>query len=276
MRENLARVKKLIAAQMEARCSTRKIESFLLSKGLSQLLVNEFALQIPSKEEWLGTLHAFLAEKIRTCPGFHLASAPKFVAIVGASGVGKTTLILKLAHHYAKTKRVALLSIDDEKGGAYQQLEKYSSYWNIPLFSRMEEINGGYDLILVDTSGCNTYEAGRIEKMAALLSRLPSCEVHLALSAAVKEVDLFGTVHQFSSLNPASLIFTKLDETLASGAIVNLSSKVDIPISFVAYGYPLPGRVEIANPHEIAHKILTDLNNQEFQFIRTLSSSSLS
>ena len=277
-RENVALIKQLIQERLAVNHFQREITQFLFSKGLAKQLIEEVLLHINGKKKWLEALTEALASKIKTCPGFTFEKNPKMVAFVGAAGVGKTTLVLKLADYYAreKNKKVALVTLDQEKGGAYNQVEKYSKSWKMPLFTDLKEISKEeVDLILIDTSGCNTYEPDKVHALANALFHHPDLEVHLALSAAAKEVDLYGALHQFSSLNPSSLLFTKFDETLSAGAVINLSSKVDIPISFVAYGYPLPGKVEIADPKVIAHKILTDLNQEQFHFLRSMAQSSL-
>ncbi len=277
-KENIALIKRLIQERLGFGLIHREITQFLISKGLSPQLTNEIVIKIEGKKEWLEALTEALASKIHTTPGFTFAKTPKIAAFVGAAGVGKTTIVLKLADYYAheKNKKVALVTLDQEKGGAYHQVEKYSKAWGMPLFTDLSEIShADADLVLIDTSGCNTYEPEKVHALAEPLFLVPGLEVHLTLSAAAKEVDLYGALHQFSSLNPSSLIFTKLDETLSPGALVNLSSKADIPISFVAYGYPLPGKVEMADPRVISHKILTDLNQEQFHFLRSMAQSSL-
>ena len=128
------------------------------------------------------------------------------------------------------------------------------------------------EVILIDTEGCNFYQPHRIDQLGETIAPLSQeSEIVLTLSAAAKEVDLYGAIHQFSPLRPASVLFTKLDETLASGVVINIATKADLPIGYIAYGYPLPGEVHIADGNAITHKILTDFNEEEFQFLRHLT-----
>ncbi len=178
---------------------------------------------------------------------------------------------MKLASRYQKEgKTVALLTLDDVKGGALEQIQQYSKKWDIPLCSTVESA-GPVDLLLIDTGGCNYYLPDRIDQLGERLAAIDEIEIHLTLSATTKEVDLYGAIYQFSALNPASLIFTKLDETLAPGVLVNICAKMAIPISYIAFGYPLPGELQPADPEVIAHKILVDLNHENYHFIRQLS-----
>lgn len=272
-KNNISEIKRLLQQRMEEKRGTSQLTRFLHSLGIAGGLAEEIVKMVTNgpRDAKLQLLKEALATRVKTLAGFSLGEAPKSVALVGSTGVGKTTMILKLADYYRASKRVALVSLDQEKGGAWAQLEKVASRWDIPLFSSYPQTP--YDLVLVDTSGCNIYETASVEGLAKVLSHIPHVEIHLTVSASAKEVDLYGAVHQFSSLPLTSMIVTKWDETLAPGAVITLSSRVDIPISFVAYGYPLPGHIEPADPHAIAHKILTGLNGEEFRFLRGLATS---
>ena len=265
-KQNLAEIKR----RLEKRRTNSEIVRFLEFKGIEKSLASE--IYDACDDHTIIQLNGAIAKRIISRSGFTFTPGKsKRIALVGPTGVGKTTTLLKLASRYQKEgKTVALLTLDDVKGGALEQIQQYSKKWNIPLCSTVESA-GPVDLLLIDTGGCNYYLPDRIDQLGERLAAIDEIEIHLTLSATTKEVDLYRAIYQFSALNPASLIFTKLDETLAPGVLVNICAKMAIPISYIAFGYPLPGELQPADPEEIAHKILVDLNHENYHFIRQLS-----
>lgn len=264
---HVAEIKRRLQERKESYDSYLALIRFLVSKGVARPLAEKITLDFSAESRELSSLKESLVKQIRTAGELLF---PNRLALVGPTGVGKTTTLLKLADYYLKReKRVAIVALDQEKGGAYNQLEKYATQWKIPLHKSIDAAEG--DLVLIDTSGCNFYQPNQIDLLGEQLAACGEVEVLLTLSAATKDVDLYGAIHQFSSLCPTSLAFTKLDETLASGVLINVSAKTDFPIRYIAYGYPLPGEIQLADPYEITHKILTDFNQDEFNKIRQLT-----
>lgn len=247
-----------------------QISCFLTAKGIAKSIVDEvlteWRARSKNEKKWLNLLNELLAKKIKTSGGFEL-NGPKKIALVGPTGVGKTTTLLKLYDLFSKEKKVAIATLDHEKGGAFHQIEKYVKSSPLTEIKKLKD----FDIALIDTAGCNYYEPDRVEKIRDQLIDNEHIEVHLVLSSTMKEVDLYGAIHQFSIVPLHSVIMTKLDETLSNGSLVNLSAKIDIPISYIAYGYPLPGKIEPATAEEIAHKILTELNEEQFQILRQMA-----
>lgn len=260
-------IKKRLKQRKESSDAYVALSRYLVSKGVARTLAEKMTVEFSQGGEEISALKNSLVRHIHTAGEL---SFPKRLAVVGPTGVGKTTMVLKLADHYRKAgKDIALLALDEEKGGAFAQLEKYAKQWEIPLYEAPAQVEA--ELVLIDTTGCNFYQPNRVDQLGEQLATYGDLEILLTLSAASKDVDLYGAVHQFSPLCPTSLAFTKLDETLASGVLINVSAKTDIPIRYIAYGYPLPGEVQLADSHQIVHKILTDFNNDEFNYIRQLT-----
>ena len=240
---------------------------FLVSKGICMSLADEISLELAEEGKEITHLKEKIMYRLRVTGEFSFEK-PRKLAFVGPTGVGKTTTLMKLALHYlGQNKKVALVSLD---GGKKKILEKWAEAQKIPFFTTAPQ--DMFELLLVDTEGCNFYQPNRVEALEEKLSTcISDAEVLLTLSASAKEVDLYGAIHQFSPLNPSSLVFTKLDETLAAGVLVNVCVKTDIPIRYISFGYPMPGELQIADAKRLAHKILTDFNQEEFQVLRQLS-----
>ena len=238
--KNVAEIRRLFQEKKEA---FPKLSRFLVSKGVSPALAEKITVDYIGSAQEVGALPRILASYLNT--GEELTFEKKrILAFVGPTGVGKSITIKKIACHHQDRK--------------------------VQIISNSEEYQEGFDLTLIDTEGCNYYQENRVDEIGELLAELPEAEVHLTLSATTKDVDLYGAIHQFSPLRPTSLIFTKLDETLTLGSLMNVCAKCDLPIRYVAYGYPLPGQLELADASKIVRKMLADLNQPEFQRLRSL------
>jgi flagellar biosynthesis protein FlhF len=267
LRKNVSEIKRLFQERREA---TQALSRFLISKGIAPSIADEILLELAQEGKEIGSIKEVVAAKLRVAGDLPFERPHKLV-FIGPTGVGKTTTLLKLAHYYTNQKRrVALMTLDEVKK---ESLQRAAEARGLLL---TESVECDTDLLLIDTEGCNFYLPNRVDALGEKIGQMEEgIEVVLTLSAAAKEVDLYGAVHQFSPLRPSSLLFTKLDETLASGVIVNVSIKSEIPIRYIAYGYPLPGEVLVADSKNITHKILTDFNKGEFQLLRQLTLSTL-
>lgn len=266
-KKNVAEIKRLIQEKKEAADAYHALTRFLISKGVARPLAEKITLEFSQDGCELSGLKERLVKQIRTAGEL---SFPARLALVGPTGVGKTTTLLKLADYYRKQgKTVSIVALDHEKGGTFDQLKHYADEWKIALHTSLDQAQA--ELVLIDTTGCNFYLPHRVDQLGEQLALCGTVEVLLTLSAAAKDVDLYGAIHQFSPLQPSSLAFTKLDETLASGVLINVSAKTDLPIRYIAYGYPLPGEIQLADPYEITHKVLTEFNHEEFNHIRYLA-----
>lgn len=187
-------------------------------------------------------------------------SRPSIVALVGPTGVGKTTTIAKLAADvslFAK-KKVAIFTIDTFRIGAQEQLKTYTEILHLPLeiIRNSEELNEKIalhqdkDLILIDTVGRSSYDRDHIQAMINLFKKSAyPITMHLVLSASTKWTDLQDIVKNFREFSLSCLLFTKLDETTFFGNIFNLSVRTQIPLSYITNGQNVPEDIEIMSAH---------------------------
>lgn len=270
-------------------------ERFLVSKGVDRKIAQEIegALEQrfpgvdmgrhgPERTQRLNAMRLEIAKRIRTAgPILLTPGSPTLVALVGPTGVGKTTTLAKIAAQYSQElkKRVGLITLDIAKVGAREQILNLAKSLGLPchvakdgpqLKAKIAEL---YDchLILIDTGGRNQYEWHEVDEMAAMLSTVDGIRIELVLSATTKDVDAYGIVRQFSTLGPESLIVTKTDETIALGLLVNLSSKFDVPVSYLTTGQKIPEDLKIADSGSIARSLLVQHNNAEFNTIRQMA-----
>lgn len=266
-RINVSEIKRLLNKRREALQTYHALSRFLISKGIIRFIAEEITLEFSQNPDQFQHLFEIVAKKIKCAPQEAFAKKNR-VAIVGPGGVGKTTVLLKLAHYY-KDRQVVIVSLEKER---QDYLERESRKWGISFCQTIEECTQRADLLLIDTPSCSFYEPSSIDQIGETLSRIEEVEILLALSAATKDVDLYGAIHQFSTLGLSGLVFTKLDETLAAGALVNVSMRGDLPIHYISFDPRLPGGIQEADPHAITRKILSAFNDDSFQFLRQLSS----
>lgn len=191
---------------------------------------------------------------------------PTIVALVGPTGVGKTTTLAKLAAHMKlrEGRRVGLITIDTYRIAAVEQLKTYAQILEIPLMAvtTPAEIQEAAkelcacDLILIDTAGRSPRDEPRIAELADLLGAVRPDQVHLVLSTTSREETIREAVEKFAVLGPKQVIFTKLDEAVGFGVIVNVLHDLNLRLSYLTTGQSVPDDIEVASARRVAQLIL--------------------
>ncbi|MEW5866130.1 MAG: AAA family ATPase, partial [Bacillota bacterium] len=192
--------------------------------------------------------------------------ARKVVALVGPTGVGKTTTLAKIAALSALfgKKKVAFVTADTYRIAAVEQLRTYAEIIGVPcevVYTPAEmrqalASHEGRDLVLIDTAGRSPRSSMHMAELKAFLEAARVDEAHLVLSMTTRPRDLLETVERFSPCGVNRLIFSKLDETTRFGAILGVTSSVKTPISYVTYGQNVPEDIEVADASRLARWIL--------------------
>ncbi len=191
---------------------------------------------------------------------------PRTIALVGPTGVGKTTTVAKLAANYLlkQNKRVGLITADTFRIAAVEQLRTYAGIIGLPL----EVVRGpgelrvaidrlsDRDVILIDTAGRSQRDAGRLDELASLLQVAKPHETHLVLAATASQKVLLQVVERFGQIETDRLIFTKLDEAVACGVLLNVVRQVGKPLSYITTGQEVPHQIEPGDPRRLAELIL--------------------
>lgn len=184
-------------------------------------------------------------------------SSPKILALVGATGVGKTTTAAKLAAWYTlrANRRVALLSMDCYRIGATDQLRAYAKIMRLPceIALRKKDLASALgkhddkDVIIIDTAGKSPYDNKHIAELQEWFSPCADLEPHLVLSATTKKEDLQTMISSYAELSVTSLILTKLDETRAYAALCQQVVASSLPVSYLCTGQRVPEDFMVAN-----------------------------
>jgi len=229
----------------------------LLAQDLERELATELIdhlKQLPGYDHRFGTerLRPLLVSILKDM-GLRQADStprPRALVLVGPAGVGKTTTAIKLAAdlRLRQHRAPAILTIDDVRIGAIEQLRTYAAILGVPLAvaTSPEETRraladlGAADTLIVDTPGISPGEADRRSALRPILETLPSREVHLVLSAAGREKDLRRVVDAWKGVGIHRLAFTRLDEAGTWGSVLNLMVDTQLPVSWVSTGPRVP------------------------------------
>lgn len=218
--------------------------------------------------EALKALGAYLHSVVKTGNGIGLkAGRPKIVALIGTTGVGKTTTIAKIAAKFVLEKGIrdiALIAADNYRIAAVEQLKTYSDIIGLPLevvFTTTDlktKIRQHRDkkLILIDTAGRSQNNEEQMDELKEFLAAESSIEKHLVLSATTKERDAETIFERFSACRPDRILLTKTDETASVGFIVNLLFDRRLALSYLTTGQTVPDDIEPAKPEALARLML--------------------
>ena len=194
------------------------------------------------------------------------SGVPHVAAFAGPTGVGKTTTIAKLAAHLSlrKKKKVGLISIDNYRVGAFEQLKSYASimglycmqaYSKDDLVCALDRMKA-MDIVLVDTAGHSHYDKERMDELNSVINGDYKISVHLVLSATTDFINMKEAAKAFSVLKPDTYVFTKIDETKMCGKILDQVSEFKLPVSLMTNGQKVPEDLIIPDKKKLLSIIL--------------------
>jgi flagellar biosynthesis protein FlhF len=223
-----------------------------------------------------------LASQLRLSQDDFLAQGGIY-ALVGPTGVGKTTTIAKLAARCALkhgARNVALVTTDCYRIGGQEQLRSYARILGVPIRvarTHAELSDTLADLldrrfILIDTAGMNQRDMKLSEKFALLKQQSPKVKTLLTLSANTQASGMDDIIRAFSHLNLSGCILTKTDETSSLGGALSAMIRHQLPMAFVTNGQQVPEDLSLARPNTLVNQASELMNDEQQLDPQTLSS----
>jgi flagellar biosynthesis protein FlhF len=195
-------------------------------------------------------------------------TGPQVVALIGPTGVGKTTTIAKLAATLKinQRQRVGLITIDTYRIAAIDQLKKYADILDAPLkvVGSTDDMRAAIasmqdcDYILIDTAGRSPKDTLKLNELKTFLAAANPDEVHLVLSTTASQACVELAVERFSNVRVDKIIFTKLDEAASVGVVLNVVKKVNKSLSYITTGQDVPNDIEVGRGRRLAQLILNN------------------
>lgn len=258
-----------LAADLIARTAER-LQTHAALQGLGRIAAQPEA----TPDLVLSELRKTIADMLPPAAPLRLRedAQPAIVALVGPTGVGKTTTIAKLAANMKlrEGKRVGLITIDSYRIAAVEQLRTYAQILRVPVVSviKPDDLRPAIDqmrdldLILIDTAGRSQKDGMRIAELNEFIRIANPDQIHLVLSTTSREKTIREAIDRFGSLGDVSLLFTKLDEAEGLGAILNVMHDLKLSASYLTTGQAVPDDIEIASASRVARLIVGEADPQ--------------
>ena len=247
-----------------------KLNALGFSDNLCQMVSRKHFNLTDSEVCWRHAL-ASIADMIRA-PERDLMTQGGVYALVGPTGAGKTTTAAKIAARYAMengSNRVLLVTIDNFRVAAYEQLTIYGRIMGIPVVQIENSkdlqfvIGDHYDkeLILIDTAGMGQYDQKLSEQVEILDLDGINIRKTLVLPANMQYTGLKDVIRAFGKFNPEETIITKLDECISLGSVISAVIEDELSVRYICDGQEVPEDIHRADPHRLVSRCVA-LNNK--------------
>ncbi len=271
MREEMTSIRRLLEHQVSGLMwqeveRREPLRAMLIKRlermGVSAELADQMACYIPEDTKparaWKALL-ALVADQISVTQK-DILKRGGIVALLGPTGVGKTTTVAKLAARAAMeygADNVALVTTDTYRIGAHEQLSIYGRIMGCPVrvakdSSELADVIyqlRNRRLILVDTAGMGQRDVRLSEQLDTLMQESGSViNSYLVLPATAQRKVLQETIEHFRRIPLSGCILTKLDESLSLGEFISVVIQNALPVAYIANGQRVPEDIVIAQP----------------------------
>lgn len=196
------------------------------------------------------------------------------VALVGPTGVGKTTTIAKLAANYILKHgagTVALITTDNYRIAAHEQLHTYGRILDVPVSVVADnqelhrEINSFADkqLVLIDTAGMSQRDMRLAEQISILQQGESPIRSYLVMSATTQLRAMNKIIDAFQIFNPEAAILTKLDETVMKGSAISALIENQLPLAFITDGQQVPEDLHEIGSEEFILQCVQEMDQEQ-------------
>jgi flagellar biosynthesis protein FlhF len=232
--------------------------------GISQDLAARLAEQLPDQVD-LATARRFA---IAGLSQYLQIAGPRWqedggrVALVGATGAGKTTTLAKLAVRWVLRhgpRELALVAADSVRIGAQDQLQSLGQLLGVPVFApdgfaglpALLAQLGTFRLVLIDTPGTSVRDPQLGARLSVLANSASQLESALVLPANTQSGAIDEAVKRFAPANPACCVLTKTDEAASLGGVLSVLIRARLPVAYVSGGQRVPEDLQPARALEL-------------------------
>ena len=251
------------------------LQQVLKQQEVESDIIDDVVLQLPAEAILadkdtplaLDGLTKYLADNVQMADGLELKSRKrKIAALLGPTGVGKTTTLAKIAAQCVLEKGIstAFITADTYRISAVEQLKTYADILGLPIAivytpDELKEAIQKFrqkQLILIDTAGRSQYNRRQMAELKEFLAVNQNIEKYLVLSATTKNEDAKDIIDKFSVCKPDKVIFTKTDETKSLGIILNILRRKEMRLSYLTNGQSVPDDIVPAEAGKLAELFL--------------------
>ncbi len=245
------------------------IENGVLPKIAFDILKKiELEIDLKSKDNSTtrNIIEYHLLEVLGESKGVSIEDEQKVIFFIGATGVGKTTTLAKIAANLVleNTDEIGLITSDTYRIAAVEQLKIYSNILQLPLeivYNKNDTLKSiekfqEKKVILIDTAGRNHNDLKQIKQLDEVLDIDVKKEIFLVVSANTDYEVLKDLIDKYSYLDEFKLIVTKIDEVQNYGVLLNIKYLTDREISYYTTGQNVPDDIKKLDPKEILNEII--------------------
>jgi flagellar biosynthesis protein FlhF len=255
--------------ERELGAEARRVLRHLIDRGLDAaearaLLDDAICTGAERASELFPAVASVIGKRLTAAPAPWSADARRTIALVGPTGVGKTTAIAKIAARaLLETQfKIGLITVDTYRVGASDQLARYGKIMGVPTYVARDraalatavERTRDADLVLIDTAGRSDAES--LAAQMDLVKSVPNIQLQLVLSVATGARELGAVARRYKSFGADRLIFTKLDEAEAPASALAATAVLSRPISCLCDGQRVPEDIHPVTDTTLVERLL--------------------